>query len=106
MAQNSTSSSSGIGFTGALTILFIALKLTNVINWSWLWVLSPVWISVSFASVLLSVIGILHLIQLRKQRQLDELLKNSQVSGYSKKSKFMQKLEEAMKASEANKNDN
>jgi hypothetical protein len=33
-----------IGFTGLLTILFIALKLTGVINWSWIWVLSPLWI--------------------------------------------------------------
>lgn len=38
------SSSSGIGFTGALTLLFIGLKLGNVIAWSWLWVLSPFWI--------------------------------------------------------------
>lgn len=38
------SSSAGIGFTGALTILFIALKLTNQIDWSWWWVLSPIWI--------------------------------------------------------------
>lgn len=42
---SSSSSSSGIGFVGALTILFIALKLTDVIDWSWLWVLSPLWIS-------------------------------------------------------------
>lgn len=43
MAKNSSSSSSsgGIGFLGALTILFIALKLTGVIAWSWFWVLSP-----------------------------------------------------------------
>lgn len=37
-------SSGGIGFVGALTILFIALKLTGVIAWSWWWVLSPLWI--------------------------------------------------------------
>ena len=36
---------SGIGFTGLLTIVFIVLKLCNVITWSWLWVLSPLWIS-------------------------------------------------------------
>ena len=36
---------SGIGFSGLLTIVFIVLKLTKVINWSWLWVLSPIWIS-------------------------------------------------------------
>lgn len=33
-----------IGFLGLLAILFIALKLTNVIAWSWVWVLSPIWI--------------------------------------------------------------
>lgn len=38
--------SSGIGFTGLLTIVFIVLKLTGVINWSWIWVLSPAWIHV------------------------------------------------------------
>lgn len=40
----SSSSSSGIGFAGALAITFIVLKLTGVIAWSWLWVLSPIWI--------------------------------------------------------------
>ena len=33
----------GIGFAGLLTIIFIALKLFHVINWSWLWVLL-IWI--------------------------------------------------------------
>lgn len=27
----------------ALTILFVALKLTNYIDWSWVWVLAPLW---------------------------------------------------------------
>ncbi len=35
--------SGGIGFLGLLTIVFIVLKLTGYINWSWLWVLSPLW---------------------------------------------------------------
>lgn len=38
-------SSGGIGFVGLLTIVFIVLKLLKVINWSWVWVLSPIWIS-------------------------------------------------------------
>ena len=46
MSSSSSSSSGGISFTGALTVLFIGLKLTNVISWSWWWVLSPIWISV------------------------------------------------------------
>lgn len=35
----------GIGFAGILTIVFIVLKLTRVIAWSWWWVLSPIWLS-------------------------------------------------------------
>ena len=36
-----TKSSSGIGFLGLLTIVFITLKLLGKIAWSWFWVLSP-----------------------------------------------------------------
>ena len=42
--MSASSSSGGIGFTGLLTVLFVGLKLTNVIAWSWWWVLSPLWI--------------------------------------------------------------
>lgn len=35
----------GVSFVGLLQIAFIVLKLTNVISWSWWWVLSPVWIA-------------------------------------------------------------
>ena len=44
MANNSSASSGGIGFCGLLTIVFIVLKLLGKITWSWLWVLSPLWI--------------------------------------------------------------
>ena len=63
MTSNNTSSSSGgLGFTGALTILFIALKLCHVINWSWWWVLSPIWISFSILLAIIAIIGIVYLI--------------------------------------------
>ena len=39
-------SSGGIGFAGLLTIVFIVLKLLGKIDWSWWWVLSPMWISI------------------------------------------------------------
>jgi hypothetical protein len=42
--SSSSNSSNGISFCGLLTILFIGLKLTNYIDWSWWWVLSPLWI--------------------------------------------------------------
>lgn len=34
----------GIGFFGLLTLLFIGLKLTNFIDWPWIWVLAPFWL--------------------------------------------------------------
>jgi hypothetical protein len=40
----STNSSKTSGFSGLLTIVFIILKLTNVIDWKWIWILSPMWI--------------------------------------------------------------
>lgn len=55
MSKSNSSSSGGIGFVGMLTILFIALKLTGVIAWSWWWVISPIWIAT--ALVALVVIG-------------------------------------------------
>lgn len=42
--ENKNNSRGGVGFVGLLQIAFIVLKLTGQINWSWLWVLSPVWI--------------------------------------------------------------
>jgi hypothetical protein len=50
--NSSGPSSGGVGFLGLLTIVFITLKLTGVIDWSWVWVLAPLWIS-----TLLGVIG-------------------------------------------------
>ena len=46
----------GLGFVDALSLLFIALKLTGQIDWNWIWVLSPIWISISFLAVLAIVI--------------------------------------------------
>lgn len=56
--MSTTKTSGGIGFTGMLTILFIGLKLTNVIDWSWWWVLSPPLIGL-LLGVTLITIGVL-----------------------------------------------
>lgn len=47
--------SGGIGFTGLLTLLFIGLKLAGIIDWPWLWVLSPAWISTIVVVVIIIV---------------------------------------------------
>jgi uncharacterized protein (DUF983 family) len=62
MSSSSSTSSGGLSFTGALTILFIGLKLGNVIHWSWWWVLSPIWISLSIVLFILLIVAIVFLI--------------------------------------------
>ena len=43
MANRTTVRSSGVSFLGLLAVLFIGLKLGAVIDWSWWWVLAPLW---------------------------------------------------------------
>jgi hypothetical protein len=59
MSEQTTSN--GIGFFGLLTILFIGLKLTNYITWSWWWVLSPFWIPSLIVLIILAIIGIIYI---------------------------------------------
>ena len=51
----------GVGFAGLLTLVFIVLKLVGVIDWSWLWVLSPIWIT-----TIIVILIILFLVWLRR----------------------------------------
>jgi len=44
MSEKIVVKQNSIGFLGLLTIAFIVLKLMGYIAWSWLWVLSPLWI--------------------------------------------------------------
>ena len=41
--EKKTETRTGLGFAEALALLFIGLKLCGVIDWPWLWVLSPIW---------------------------------------------------------------
>ncbi len=58
MKQSSSSSSSGIGFFGLLAVAFIVLKLTGFIDWSWVWVLAPIWIPLALVLVVLGFIAL------------------------------------------------
>ena len=62
MSNNSSNSnttvSGGIGFSGLLTIVFIVLKLCGVINWSWIWVLAPMWVSVALCVTIILIVAI------------------------------------------------
>jgi predicted histidine transporter YuiF (NhaC family) len=43
MATQTTTKSGGVSFAGLLFLLFLGLKLTNQIDWSWWWVTAPLW---------------------------------------------------------------
>ena len=53
--SKSSAAGGGIGFAGLLTLAFIVLKLCKVITWSWVWVLSPLWISFGLGIFILIV---------------------------------------------------
>ena len=58
MANKTTVRSSGVSFLGLLAILFIGLKLGAVIDWSWWWVLAPLWAPWAVLFALLAAFGI------------------------------------------------
>lgn len=60
--KNSSGVGGGVGFCGMLTIVFIVLKLVEVISWSWLWVLAPVWIPAAIGITALIVYVIVSLV--------------------------------------------
>jgi hypothetical protein len=55
-SSSGSKASGGLGFVSALQIAFIVLKLCKVINWSWLLVLSPTWISTILGIIIFAVI--------------------------------------------------
>lgn len=56
----------GPNFFGLLTLIFITLKLTGYINWSWWWVLAPLWGSFAFAILFVVVAMLIIYIRERK----------------------------------------
>lgn len=50
--MNTKTKQGGLGIVSILTIVFIVLKLSGVIKWHWIWVLSPIWISALTAVIL------------------------------------------------------
>jgi ABC-type multidrug transport system permease subunit len=57
---NNNSKSGGVGFFSLLFLLFLGLKLTNNIDWSWWWVTSPLWLPVAI------VIGVIMIVLMFK----------------------------------------
>ena len=67
MADKKTASG-GIGLLGFLALIFITLKLMNYINWSWWWVLAPLWIQFVLVIIVLVVTGGVTILTHKKKR--------------------------------------
>lgn len=60
--SDSSSKSGGISFAGALFLIFLVLKLTGVITWSWWWVTAPLWGGFAIFFGIIVIAGIISLI--------------------------------------------
>ena len=69
MNENKTLVSGGIGFCGLLTIVLIALKLTNFIDISWFWVFMPLFIPFILCVVILIIIVVVNAILKHKMNK-------------------------------------
>lgn len=47
--------SGGISLLGVLGVVFVVLKLCRIINWSWVWVLAPLWGGIALEATVLIV---------------------------------------------------
>lgn len=72
MSDTVRNTSGGVGFAGLLTLLFIGLKLSGNIDWSWVWVLSPLWLGMAFGALValtcLVCMGVIVVVQALRKR--------------------------------------
>ena len=67
----------GLGLGSVLLVVFVILKLVGTIDWSWVWVLSPAWISILLAGLAGGVLEVLRvIIDKRSAKRLEEYRKN------------------------------
>jgi hypothetical protein len=63
MKENDNVKNGGIGFTGLLQLVFITLKLLKFIDWPWVWVLAPIWLTVGLGILIIAVVITVFLIR-------------------------------------------
>lgn len=78
--SNSSSTSSGMGccsfFCVLLGVLFVGLKLTGYISWSWVWVTLPIWGYALFVALAVVLVVVAWAIgEINKKRKMEELIK-------------------------------
>lgn len=66
--MSNNTESGGITFVGLLQVLFIGLKLAHVIDWPWVWVLSPIWMSMALLLLVFAVLLVIALVKDNRRR--------------------------------------
>lgn len=63
MEKRNNQTTGGIGCSGVLFLIFLVLKLTGLISWSWWWVTSPLWIGLVLVVLVLAIMLVTFLIK-------------------------------------------
>lgn len=66
--SNTTKVQISFPFMSILCLIFITLKLTGYIAWSWWWVLAPIWIPISIILVVFVIVGMLYVAENNKNK--------------------------------------
>ena len=61
--SNTSNSSNGLGIGTILFLIFMVLKLTNYIDWSWWWVTAPLWIPI----IILGIVGLIAIFYIKNR---------------------------------------
>ena len=67
--KNEQVTSGGLGIGSVLFIVFLVLKLTNVIDWSWWWVTAPLWIPIGLAVMIFIVTALVIIVKEIKRKK-------------------------------------
>jgi hypothetical protein len=67
-------SGSGLSLTGVLFIIFLILKLTNNIDWSWWWVTSPLWIPLGLGLSIVVLVFVIIIVALLLGVSLEDIM--------------------------------
>lgn len=67
MNRNSERLGSGLTVPTIVTLVFVILKLCHVIDWRWIWVLAPIWMTFALAMLVLFVVVLIEAIRRTKK---------------------------------------
>lgn len=61
--NKSISTGGGVGFTGIILAILVALKIAGVIDWSWWIVLMPLWVEIGLVALVVLIIYVVAILK-------------------------------------------